>query len=171
MNKNDIQRLKESEELHRKMVELANDAILGINPDDGAIMYANKKAEELCRCAREKLVTVKVWDLHPPHEKQLVMDLFNQAVKSGKGYVKELHFLREDATTVTVDVSAVMITYGDKKIIQRICRDVTGRRDMEKKQEELRQYYEHILNMMPVGLGVKKDINTDPSIEFENRKL
>ncbi|MFQ5452922.1 MAG: ATP-binding protein, partial [Candidatus Zixiibacteriota bacterium] len=90
---------------------------------------------------------------------------------SGQGQSCELHFLREDSTQVTVDIRSTVIDYGEKKIIQRICRDVTERRKLENQNTYLKQYYEHILNMMPVGLGVKKNVNKNPEIEFENNKL
>ena len=167
----ELQRLKESEEKYRKMVEMANDAIFGIDPDSGDIVFANKKAEQMCGYSARDLVGMRVWELHPPEEQLQAKQLFKEVVDLGSSYLREMHFVRGDGSRLTVDVSAVVISYGDKKVIQRICRDVTKRRELQKREEHLRQYYEQILNMMPVGLGVKKDISSQPAVEFENRKL
>ena len=56
-------------------------------------------------------------------------------------------------------------------MIQRLCRDVTERRRLEEENEFLREYYERILDMMPVGLGVKRNVDGTPKVAFENQKL
>jgi signal transduction histidine kinase len=114
---------------------------------------------------------MKVWELHPAEEKQTTDDLFNDVKTNGRAVCTDLHFLTKTGEKVAVDVSASLISYGDKEIIQRICRDVTERRRLEELHEAQRIYYEFILNMLPVGLGVLRDVNKVPSVEFENKKL
>ncbi|UCD63482.1 MAG: PAS domain S-box protein [Candidatus Zixiibacteriota bacterium] len=133
--------LKTSEEKYRKMVEGANDAIFGIDPENATILYANQCAEEMCGYPRETLIGMKVWKLHPSDEEPQARRLFEEVVKSGKSYLREQHFVRRDGSRLTVDVSAVLISYGDKKLIQRICRDVTRRRLLE---DELRRINENL---------------------------
>ena len=58
-----------------------------------------------------------------------------------------------------------------RQVIQRLCRDVTERRRLEEENEFLREYYERILDMMPVGLGVKRNVDGTPKVAFENQKL
>ncbi|MDH3938809.1 MAG: ATP-binding protein, partial [candidate division Zixibacteria bacterium] len=64
-----------------------------------------------------------------------------------------------------------VITYGDKKVIQRICRDVTETWNLHQRNEYMKQYFRSILDMMPIGLGVRKNIDKTPEVEFENRNL
>jgi signal transduction histidine kinase len=48
---------------------------------------------------------------------------------------------------------------------------VTERRSLQASRDAQRAYYEFILDMLPVGLGVKKDVDSKPTVEFENKKL
>lgn len=168
---NELQRLRESEEKYRKMIERASDAIFTIHPDTAEVIEANPRAEAMTGYTQSELVGMKAWDLHPADEKQAATRLFKEVTDRGSAVLADLHFLTKSGKKITVDVSASLISYGDKKIIQRICRDVTERRTLQELHEAQRIYYEFILNMLPVGLGVLKDVNKAPQIEFENKKL
>ncbi len=168
----EIRRLKESEEKYRKMFEMANAAIFVIDAADGTVLEVNRKTAEMLGRDSAELVGQKVWNLHPPEDIEAARELFEKVAATGEKSHSELHFQRGDGSRITVDVSAVGLTVGNKSIILRICRDVTARRRLERQADAQTSYYEHILNMMPVGLGVKGDINkAEPRVEFENKKL
>ncbi|MDH3215029.1 MAG: PAS domain S-box protein [Candidatus Krumholzibacteria bacterium] len=169
--KDEMQTLRESEEKYRKMIENANDAIFAIDTETARIIEINPKAEELTGFPASKLIGMNVRDLHPADEKDAADHLFKEVLRKGCAVYNDLHFMTRSGTKVAVDVSASVISYGSKKIIQRICRDVTERRKLQEMQEAQRVYYEFILNMMPVGLGVLRDVNAVPSVEFENKRL
>ena len=170
-DKQEIRRLRESEEKYRKMIERASDGIFAIDTETGLILEANPRAEEMTGYTKEELVGMHVKDLHPPGDAPEVEAVFNKVITTGEGASNNLCFLTKTGGQVAVDISASVITFGDKKIIQRICRDVTEHRAFEKQIAAQRDYYEFILDMLPVGLGVKRDVNHAPSIEFENRRL
>ncbi|MFQ5510816.1 MAG: ATP-binding protein [Candidatus Krumholzibacteriia bacterium] len=170
-DKQEVRRLRESEEKYRKMIERAGDAILAIDTETARILEANPRAEAMTGYSARELVGMHLTDLHPPEEAEAVETLFGAVNKTGSGFSNSMCFLTKSGKQVAVDISASVITFGDKKIIQRICRDVTRRRRLEKQIAAQRDYYEFILDMLPVGLGVKKDVNRAPSIEFENRRL
>jgi PAS domain S-box-containing protein len=167
----EIQRLRESEEKYRQMIERANDGILAIDPETATILEANPMAERLTGYSAGELVGKKVHDLHPTEEHERTEKLFQQVSTSGSGACAELHFLQKSGSQIAVDVRASVITFGKKKVIQRICRDVTTQRQLEEEHEEQRRFYEFILNMIPVGLGVRENINTTPRVAFENKRL
>ena len=169
--KDELQRLRDSEEKYRKMIERANDAIFTIDTETAEILEVNPKAEEMTGFPAADLVGMKVWELHPSEERQATDALFHEVATHGSGVHPDLHFLTNKGKKVAVDVSASIISYGNKRVIQRICRDVTERRRLQGLQEAQRIYYEFILDMLPVGLGVLKDVNKVPSVEFENKKL
>jgi PAS domain S-box-containing protein len=174
MNKNssnDLRHLRESEEKYRKMFERANDAIFTIDPETAEVLEANPKAEEMTGYSASELVGMNAWDLHPPEEHERARQLFDDVSSEGSAKCTDLHFLTKGSERVAVDVDAAKITFGDKVVIQRNCRDVTERRRAEELHLAQRDYYEFVLNMMPVGLGVRKNIDTKPSVEFENEKL
>ena len=65
----ELRQLRESAEKYRTMIDQASDAILAISPEDGQILEANRKTEEMTGYAPNELVGMKVWDLHPPQER------------------------------------------------------------------------------------------------------
>lgn len=167
----EIKKLRESLEKYRLMISHAGNAIFGIDPDTGDIVEANLKAAEMTGFSEEELKGMKVWDLHPEDQKKAAKLLFERVVADGTGEECELRFERKDGNVVIVDVNASIIEYGGRKIIERICRDVTERRDLEARNERQRRYYETILNTMPVGLGVRTNLSDDPATVFENESL
>jgi PAS domain-containing protein len=58
--------LRASEERYRTLIALANDAILLVDVASGTILDANRKAEELFGLPRERLISMRQLDLHPP---------------------------------------------------------------------------------------------------------
>lgn len=167
----ELRRLRESEEKYRKMIQMANDAIFGIDPDSAEIIEVNQQAIQMTGRQEKMLLGLKVWEMHPPEEHERARELFEQVVATGQGHVSRLHCLRPDDSVLPVEVSASLITFGSGKIIQRICRDCTPRVLLEEKRRQFQQFFEHILDLMPVGLGVRKNINKTPEIAFENARL
>ncbi|MCZ6765563.1 MAG: PAS domain S-box protein [bacterium] len=169
-SEDEIQRLRASEEKYRLMVQRANDAIFAIDPESAAILEVNPKAEEMTGFSAAELAKMKVWDLHPEDERELAAELFELVSTAGSG-TRTLHFLTKKGATLAVDVSSSFIKSGTRTFIQRNCHDVTDRTRLEVEHMAQRDYYEFIFNMMPVGVGVRKNINNKPFIEFENRRL
>lgn len=167
----DIKSLRESEEKYRKMFELAGDAIFAIDTQSAIILEANPKAAKMTGCTIAELVGMPVWDLHPPEERDDARRLFDEVVASGAGFHSSMHFIRPDKVVVTVDVTSAVISYGETKIIQRICRDRSDREQLKQQTRHMRLHFEHVLNMMPIGLGVKSTVDNMQKIEFENQKL
>lgn len=168
----DIERLREAEEKYRRMIEMAPDAIFSIGLDDAVVLEVNARACELTGVRADKLVGRKLWDLHPADEESKVRALLERVAAKGSGNCRELHFKAKSGPPTPVDLSAAVIEYGGRKTIQGVCRDVTDRRRLEVMNKTLREYYEQILNMMPVGLSVRKNVDTNhPETEFENRQL
>ncbi|MFH1374021.1 MAG: PAS domain S-box protein [bacterium] len=135
----EIAHLRESEEKYRKMIELANDAIFAIDPRDGTILEVNPKGEELTGYSGGELIGGKVWNLHPSEEEDSARKLFEHVVETGRGTCSEMNLLRKDGQLVRIEVSAAVITYGGRRIIQRICRDITERHRLKTALEEANQ--------------------------------
>ncbi len=167
----DLTGLRESEEKYRKMIELASDSIFTVDPDSGEILEVNRKALEVTGYSEEELVGKQVWELHPLDQKDISIELYDTVKKTGEGYCPDLRMIRKDGSMVNVEIMASLIEYGDKKVIQRICRDITGRLKLQRENSHLRKYYESVLDMMPVGLGVRRNVDRNPEIEFENKKI
>lgn len=171
MSRPEIEQLRESEEKYRRMIEMAKDAIFTIDTADSTILEMNTEAEQMTGYNRDELIGRKVWELHPPDEMLSAQELFAEVVRTGRGARHEMLLKRKDGNSLHIEVSAAVITYGDKKVIQRICRDVTATWDLHQRNKYMRQYFRSILDMMPIGLGVRKNIDKTPEVEFENKNL
>ena len=163
--------LKESELKYRHMISEAFDAIFSIDIDSGQILEANKKAVELTGYSTNELQALYVWELHPTDEIEQAKELFHKVRTAGGGLRSNMHFQKKNGSLLDIDIAATVIEYSGIKVIQRICRDVTKRRQQEEQNAYLRQYYESILDMMPIGLGVKKNVDNTVEIEFQNKRL
>ena len=124
--------VQKSEEKYRSLINKANDAIFIINADNGEIIEANPKAEELTGYKNSELAGKKIWEIHPQEEMESAKGLFQLVSSQGSGVYDDMSFTRKDKSRVFVDVSAAVIEYGDTKVIQRICRDVTERKELQR---------------------------------------
>ena len=167
----EIDKLRESLEKCRMMIKHAGNAIFGIDPETGRIVEANLKAEQMTGFSEDELTGMKVWELHPEDQKHAAKLLFERVVADDRGEEGDMSFERKDGSVAVVDVSASVIQFGDRRLIQRICRDITEQRGLEARNEQQRRYYDTILNMMPVGLGVRTSLGDKPSVVFENESL
>ncbi len=163
----EIKRLLESEEKYRKMYERANDAIFAIDTENGEILEANPKSEQMTGYVQKELVGMKVWDLHPSEEKETVKWLFKQVANTGSVIYNDLHFQKKDGALIVIDVSASVITYGDKRVIQRICRDVTDRKRTE---EQINSQTQFRAVLDTVGEGIIS-IDSNSTIVMVNQEV
>lgn len=167
----EIKRLRESEEKYRKMIEMANDAIFTIDTVCGRIIEANAKSAELTGRHPDELAGKQLWEIHPPNEHEHAKQLFRTVLESGRGKISRLHCSRPDGSLIPVEVSASVITYGNKKVIQRICRDISDRVELEEREQRMHQVLRNVFESMPVGIGVRTNLSGTPLILFENEKL
>ncbi|UCH83502.1 MAG: PAS domain S-box protein [Candidatus Latescibacterota bacterium] len=142
MSDKEIARLRESEEKYRKMIESAHDAIFAIDVETAEILEANPMAEEMTGYSASELIGMKVWELHPVDEREAARCFFEEVPKAGKGLCADLDFLTKSGERLAIDVSASVITYGNRRIIQRICRDITDRKKLEAKLEKAKENLE-----------------------------
>jgi len=119
--------MKDELEKCRMMIRHAGNAIFGIDPESGLIVEANIKAEEMTGFTGAELTGMKIWKLHPGAEKEQARVLFERVVSEGRGEECDMSFERKDGTVVKVEVNASIINFGGRRIIQRICRDITER--------------------------------------------
>ncbi|KAA3618591.1 MAG: PAS domain S-box protein [Calditrichaeota bacterium] len=167
----ELKKLRESEEKYRKKIEQAMDAIIDVDPETGAIISVNERVSEVTGFSKKELLKKKIWQLHPPDEVEEARELFGRVRSEGVGYNRQLHFLGKHGKLIDIDISSCLIEYGSKKIIQRICRDVSQRRKLEEETKAHRKNFETILNMMPLGLAVIRVTKGKPVVTFKNNIL
>jgi polar amino acid transport system substrate-binding protein len=131
--------LAESQTLFRRkadeyvsLFETANDAIFIIDPSDGRFLEVNRKAQELTGYEREELLHMCMRDIHLPADGARVDKRLAQIVSEGSGSFDDAPMLQKDGEIAHVDISASLIKYSGREVIQSFLRDVSERRLLEK---------------------------------------
>ena len=127
--------LRESEDKYRALINDASDAIL-VADDKGNLLEVNKKAEDLLGYTREELSNMNMTQIHPDQELERTISIFKEITKKGSGSLIDVQLLRKDRKTFSVDITASVIKYSGKKIIQGIFRDITERKRAEETRLE-----------------------------------
>ncbi len=137
------------------MVESANDAILSIDTETGRVLGANRQACSMTSYSVVELQTRAVWSLHPPEEEEAARALFEQVRRDGEGACDELHFQQRDGHRVAIDVRANVIEFAGRRVIQRICRDITERRQRERALARHRALEDLVLDISTRFIGLE----------------
>ncbi len=124
-------KLKESEEKYRESINSANDAIFTLDMNTAQIIDSNKKAEELSGYSKSELNELKVWDMYSNQDKKRLEKLWEEVRENGSGTLHDINHKRKDGSIVPTSLSVSVIEYGNRKFVQKICRDITERKKME----------------------------------------
>ncbi|MBM4050394.1 MAG: PAS domain S-box protein, partial [Planctomycetes bacterium] len=130
------QRVRECEERYRRLMELANDAVLILDAETGAVLDCNRKTEDLLGIPVHDVMGMHHTQLHPQEEAEQYQKLFQASVQSGKGTTTNSVICRRDGRRLWADVTTSVHDVGGRKIVQAVLRDVTERKNAE---EELRR--------------------------------
>jgi PAS domain S-box-containing protein len=133
------QALLESELRYRELFNLANDAIFAIAADTGRILDANLQAEKITGYTLDELTSMDVSELHPKESQDEVGEFERNVaiVGPGCGFTGDLPFMTRQGQRIVMSVSCSIMELEGRKLVHRICRDVTELRQME---AELKRY-------------------------------
>jgi PAS domain S-box-containing protein len=122
------QKLRESEEKYRTLVDLASDGIL-LTDQEGRHLDANKAACELLGYSREEFLKLSYRDTIPEEDLVDAPPRFDE-LKEGRHLVSERRLRRKDGSIVHVEGSYTVQPSGK---IQVILRNITERKRAEEK--------------------------------------
>ena len=127
------QRLRESEERLRQLIEYAPDAIY-ITDLYGNFIDGNKQAEQMVGYKKEELIGKNMLEVGLLPEKYLpkAAGLLGKNLGRQRTGPDEFELIRKDGTTVTVEISSFPIEREGKVEVMGIARDITERNNMEK---------------------------------------
>jgi two-component system, cell cycle sensor histidine kinase and response regulator CckA len=122
--------LRESEEKYRLLVEYANDAIFVVQ--DESILFPNPKAVGLFGCSAEELACTSFTNFIHPQDRTFVLDRYRKGL-SGEGFPGAYSFRisNQNGQVLSVQLSAVLITWEGKPAALSFLRDVTEQRELE----------------------------------------
>jgi PAS domain S-box-containing protein len=147
--KNIEEALRDSEERFRAITTSAKDAIV-MADNEGKISYWNPAAEEIFGYTKEEAIGKEMYTLIAPHPfREGFMKEFGQFAESGKGTLVgktvELPFVRKDGTEFPIELSISAMQIKGRWHAVGVLRDVTERRQMQKKLEEYSQHLEELV--------------------------
>jgi PAS domain S-box-containing protein len=123
---------RESEEKFRSITENSADAIF-ITDQQGKYVYTNKAVSVMLGYTPEEMKTKTFADISPPDKLDEYFELFNLILKGGKGF-DEIQLLKKDGSYLSTDLNVVLLPDG---LVYGSCRDITDRKQAEKKMEEI----------------------------------
>ncbi|MEE3720042.1 PAS domain S-box protein [Tumidithrix elongata RA019] len=130
--------LLESQQRYQALMDGASDAII-LADLQGNLLEANRKAEELLGYSNAEIASMKFTQLHPTEDLPRIITEFEGLANQKCSQILNINFLRRDGCLVPVDVSASVIEIHGKKIIQKICRDISDRQQIELERQHLLQ--------------------------------
>ncbi len=157
--------LKENEEKYRTLVENLTDSI--VIYEEGKIIYTNNESLKLLKINNdEELLGKPVLQYVHPDSHEIVIERMKQtAISNNVLPILEEKLIRPDGTSVNVEIKAIPIVLGNRKVVQLIIHDITERKHYEEtlktKEQIIRSIFD--LSFSFVGLlspeGILLDVN------------
>jgi len=123
-SKKQIDRLRQSEQKYRTLIESAPEGIMIVQED--RIRYANRRATEITgHSLRELYVLPSFLDLVADTYRDLARQNYERQLKSEEVPPYEIGIWRGDGSQATVEVSSSLIEFEGKAAIHNVLRDVT----------------------------------------------
>jgi PAS domain S-box-containing protein len=147
------QRLRQSEEQYRSLVQTSPDAIF-LHDLDGTITFANRQAAEILGYENVEELNGRVLpDLIPPDERPAAEAHLRTLLESGSLRNIVHTFQRRDGTTVPMEMNATLIRdpQGRTKAMVAVLRDITERRRREKALQESEARFRVIFEKAAIG--------------------
>jgi diguanylate cyclase (GGDEF)-like protein/PAS domain S-box-containing protein len=122
-----VQTLKDSELRYRRLFEAAQDGILILNAETGAITDVNPFLINMLGYLREEFVEKKLWEMGAFKDIKASKDAFEVLQKNEYIRYKDLPLRAKDGRLIQVEFVSNVYLAGAEKVIQCNIRDITER--------------------------------------------
>jgi PAS domain S-box-containing protein len=144
------EKLIESEQNFRALVENANDGIMIAAGEGGTHVYANKRAAEVTGYSVSELLETSIHDLVPPEDYQKVMERFKTILEGRQfalGY--ETNLIRKDGKIISLAVTSAKIVWRDQPADLVVFRDITEGKQAESALRESEARLRTVIESLP----------------------
>jgi PAS domain S-box-containing protein len=153
--KNILQALQASETRYRRLFETAQDGILILNAETGEIDDVNPYMIDMLHYSREELLGMKLWEVSPFKDTVLNRAAFEEL--QDKGYIryKDLPLETKEGKPVAVEFVSNVYKASGNKVIQCNIRNITERKEMDRKLQEAVLFQQRLIDALPVPVFYK----------------
>ena len=154
--------LRESEKIFRNIAETSRDVIFRVTTD-GTFSYVSPSGEQVFGYSPQEFIGTHILSYPASFDYQASAQAFARAVNGSRVDLFEFQAVRKDGALVPVEVSAAPITRDGEIIgVQGIARDISERKEAERRQQELEDQVRQAQKMEAIGTlagGIAHDFN------------
>ena len=164
------EQLRQAEEKYRMQFEGSLDAIFVIDAETGMIIDCNPAATKLVEREKSELIGQHQRILHPKEKIEAgTSRSFRQYDEERQGQVLETQVVTKTGEIKDVAITASLLEFGGKKVLQGTFRDITERKKAEETIKREKEFAESMFNTAPVIMLVLDNdgriINFNPCME------
>ncbi len=156
--------LRESEKKYSDLIDSMNDTICVID-SDLSIIDVNKTATRVLGYSRDELLRMKIPDIDASLGTDSIADLAGRMHEEKKQVFETIHRTKE-GIEIPVEVSSGLVSYGGKKVILSIARDISER---QKAEADLRASEEKYRTLTESFESVLITVDAAGDIHYANR--
>src|SRR5271165_3757267 len=131
--------LHESETRFRTFVDHAGDALFVQDVEQGTIVDVNRQACESLGYTRQELIGNTAVAFHLDSDRA-EMESAAERAAAGETVVGTHCHRRKDGSTFPVEVHTSLVSYGGRRFLLKVARDISDRLQAEEQREKLRQF-------------------------------
>ncbi len=125
------QTIGEQEEMYRNIIEYSLETIV-IHVDYN-ILYINESGTDFFRAPKEALIGGNILSVFQPSSHDMIKKRIQKAMTEGVlSPLIEEKIIRADGTVVETELYCRPVTYGNRKVMQSVFRDISVRKEAEK---------------------------------------
>ena len=129
--------LRENEERYRRLFETAQDGVLLLDAESGAITDANPFLTNMLGYATEELIGKRLWEFSAFTDRAASKSAFEELQKKGSIRYENLPLETKDGQIREVEFVSNVYLVNGKKVIQCNIRDITQRKWLEEDRQKL----------------------------------
>ena len=136
--------LVQSEERYRAVVEQAAEGIFLYEAATGDILESNVAFQELLGYNNVELSSMQIYDFIADDRESIASNIRLMLDEKNR-FVGDRQYRRKDGSLVDVEASASLISYGERKVICTVIRNITDRKRSEEALRQSEQLYRTVI--------------------------
>ncbi len=137
--------LLESEEKYRELVNSINDTVLVIDFNEN-IIDVNDSAIRTLGYTKEELLSMKIQNIDSTLSIEEIRNHIDKT-KTNKKQLFETTHITKNGTIIPVEIKTSLVEYSGRSLLLSVARDITSRREAQKREQHLRMVLQAIRNV------------------------